>query len=213
MTNDHTQEPPDGPPEARRPDTAHPPEESRVSRKRRFSKRQLVAGLLVLAAGAMFGAYRYFSADLPSTARLEMIEPTLKTQVFGADSSVVGEFFIEDRALVSLKDLPPYVPAAFVAVEDRKFYTHWGVDIFVIARPVLSNLRHGRGIQQAIGSFVPLQQSLDPVHVELRPAQQIVLGFPFYGYVWKGCAAVDHGQYQACEGRSRMLSPARQFRA
>src|SRR5262249_16734932 len=98
-------------------------------------------------AGAMFGAYRYFSADLPSTARLEMIEPTLKTQVFGADSSVVGEFFIEDRALVSLKELPPYVPAAFIAVEDRKFYQHWGVDLFGIARAVLSNLRHGRSVQ------------------------------------------------------------------
>jgi chitinase len=32
------------------------------------------------------------------------------------------------------------------------------------------------------------------------PPRQIVLGFPFYGYVWKGCAAADHGQYQACEG-------------
>ena len=40
--------------------------------------RRLIVGMLVLAAGALFGAYRYFSADLPSTARLEMIEPTLK---------------------------------------------------------------------------------------------------------------------------------------
>ncbi|HET6348142.1 MAG TPA: PBP1A family penicillin-binding protein [Candidatus Krumholzibacteria bacterium] len=109
--------------------------------------RRLLIGALVLAAGAMFSAYRYFSADLPSTARLEMIEPTLKTQVFGADSSVVGEFFIEDRALVSLKDLPPYVPAAFVSVEDRKFYSHWGVDLFGIARAVVSNLRHGHRVQ------------------------------------------------------------------
>jgi penicillin-binding protein 1A len=103
--------------------------------------------MCVIAAGVLSGAYRYFSADLPSTARLEMIEPTLKTQVFGADSSVVGEFFIEDRALVSLEDLPPYVPQAFIAIEDRKFYKHWGVDLFGIARAVVSNLRHGRRVQ------------------------------------------------------------------
>jgi penicillin-binding protein 1A len=133
----------------RRPQ-ANAPQEYRVVRKpgeRRLATRQLIAALLVLGAGLCFGAYRYFSADLPSTARLEMIEPTLKTQVFGADSSVVGEFFIEDRALVSLKELPPYVPAAFIAVEDRKFYQHWGVDLFGIARAVLSNLRHGRSVQ------------------------------------------------------------------
>jgi penicillin-binding protein 1A len=149
MTNDHTREPHDGPPD-NRPPAANSPEESSMAgrvRRGRFSTRQLLAGMLVLAAGAMFGAYRYFSADLPSTARLEMIEPTLKTQVFGADSSVVGEFFIEDRALVALKDLPAYVPAAFVAVEDRKFYSHWGVDLFGIARAVLSNMRHGRRVQ------------------------------------------------------------------
>jgi len=109
--------------------------------------RRLIIAMLVVAAGAVFGAYRYFSADLPSTARLEMIEPTLKTQVFGADSAVVGEFFIEDRALVSLEDLPPFVPAAFIAVEDRKFYKHWGVDMFGIARAVISNVRHGRRVQ------------------------------------------------------------------
>jgi chitinase len=35
------------------------------------------------------------------------------------------------------------------------------------------------------------------------PAQQIVLGVPFYGYSWKNCAAADRGQYQACEGLGR----------
>ena len=111
------------------------------------ASRRLIIGAVVVAAGVLFSAYRYFSADLPSTARLEMIEPTLKTQVFGVDSTVVGEFFIEDRALVALKDLPPYVPAAFIAVEDRKFYSHWGVDLFGIARAVLTNARHGRRMQ------------------------------------------------------------------
>jgi penicillin-binding protein 1A len=114
---------------------------------RRWELRHFLVGAMVVFAGASFGAYRYFSADLPSTARLEMIEPTLKTQVLGADSSVVGEFFIEDRALVALEDLPPFVPGAFLAIEDRKFYTHWGVDLFGIARAVISNVRHGRRVQ------------------------------------------------------------------
>jgi penicillin-binding protein 1A len=113
----------------------------------RWRLEHILIGVAVLASGLMFSAYRYFARDLPSTSRLEMIEPTLKTQVFGADSSVVGEYFVEDRALVPLEDLPPYLVDAFVAVEDRKFYTHWGVDLFGIARAVVANIRHGERVQ------------------------------------------------------------------
>jgi chitinase len=35
------------------------------------------------------------------------------------------------------------------------------------------------------------------------PARKMVLGVPFYGYIWKGCAADRHGQYQPCEGPGR----------
>lgn len=114
---------------------------------RRWTVRQLVVGASVLTAGVAFAAYQYFAGDLPSTSRLEMIEPTLKTVVYGADSSVVGEFFVEDRALVPLADLPPHLVDAFVSVEDRKFYSHWGVDLFGILRAVVTNVRHGERVQ------------------------------------------------------------------
>ncbi len=114
---------------------------------RRWTPRQLGLGALVLSAGAMFGAYQYFASDLPSTSRLEMMEPTLKTVVYGVDSTVVGEFFVEDRALVPLVDLPPHLIDAFISVEDRKFYTHWGVDLFGIMRAVVRNMKAGETLQ------------------------------------------------------------------
>ena len=104
-----------------------------------------IAGVIfVLIAGATFGAYQYFSRDLPSTARLEMIEPSLKTQVIADDGSLIGEFYIEDRALVPLEEIPKYMIDAIIAIEDRKFYSHWGVDIFGIARALIANIREGR---------------------------------------------------------------------
>ncbi len=104
-----------------------------------------IAGVIfVLIAGATFGAYQYFSRDLPSTARLEMIEPSLKTQVIADDGSLIGEFYIEDRALVPLEEIPQYLIDAIIAIEDRKFYSHWGVDIFGIARALIANIREGR---------------------------------------------------------------------
>jgi penicillin-binding protein 1A len=114
---------------------------------RRWTPRQLALGAAVLVAGVLFSAYQYFASDLPSTSRLEMIEPTLKTVVYGADSSVVGEFFVEDRALVPLAELPPHMVDAFVSVEDRKFYQHWGVDLFGIMRAVVKNVMAGETVQ------------------------------------------------------------------
>jgi len=105
---------------------------------------KILGALAVLVAGTVFGAYQYFSRDLPSTARLEMIEPSLKTQVLAEDGSLIGEFYVEDRALVPLEEIPQYLIDAIIAIEDRKFYSHWGVDIFGIARALVTNLREGR---------------------------------------------------------------------
>src|SRR5437588_10115751 len=50
-------------------------------------------------------------------------------------------------ANVSLKDLPPYLPKAFIAIEDRRFYSHHGVDPIGIVRAVVANVLH-RGVSQ-----------------------------------------------------------------
>src|SRR4030088_3005726 len=50
-------------------------------------------------------------------------------------------------ANVSLKDLPPYLPKAFIAIEDRRFYSHYGVDPIGIARAAVANILH-RGVSQ-----------------------------------------------------------------
>ena len=50
-------------------------------------------------------------------------------------------------ANVALKDLPPYLPKAFIAIEDRRFYSHFGVDPYGILRAAVTNLLH-RGVSQ-----------------------------------------------------------------
>src|SRR5258708_21279089 len=48
---------------------------------------------------------------------------------------------------VPLKDLPPFLPKAFIAIEDRRFYSHYGVDPLGIARAAVANIVH-RGVSQ-----------------------------------------------------------------
>jgi penicillin-binding protein 1A len=58
-------------------------------------------------------------------------------------------------AAVPLKELPAYVPQAFIAIEDRRFYSHYGVDPIGIARAVIANVVR-RGVSQG-GSTITQQ--------------------------------------------------------
>jgi penicillin-binding protein 1A len=93
--------------------------------------------------------YKYFARDLPSAARLENLEPSLKTEVFAEDSTLIGAFYEQNRALVPLDEIPASLKDAIVAVEDRKFYSHWGVDALGLLRAMLANLRAGRIVEGA----------------------------------------------------------------
>jgi penicillin-binding protein 1B len=53
----------------------------------------------------------------------------------------------EDRILVQLKDVPPALIKVLIAVEDRKFRSHHGIDPRAIARALLANLRAGAAVQ------------------------------------------------------------------
>ena len=99
--------------------------------------------------GSILGGYRYFARDLPSTASLENFEPSLKTRVYAADSSLVGELYQQNRVLIPLEQMPDYLKDAIISVEDRKFYSHWGVDVFGVMRAAGSNLRAGHVVQGA----------------------------------------------------------------
>jgi penicillin-binding protein 1A len=57
--------------------------------------------------------------------------------------------------VLPLKELPSYVPQAFIAIEDRRFYEHYGVDPWGIARALIANILH-RGVSQG-GSTITQQ--------------------------------------------------------
>lgn len=110
---------------------------------------KVVIAVLVFGLGGAFGAYHFFARDLPSTARLENFEPSLKTQVFADDGSLIGELYEQNRVLIPLDEMPPYLIDAIISVEDRKFYNHWGVDMFGIFRALVKNIIAGEIVQGA----------------------------------------------------------------
>jgi penicillin-binding protein 1A len=104
-----------------------------------------VAGLW--AAIAVAGVVIWVCAHLPAIQSLEIPKRPPTIQIVGLDGSVLAQRGEMAGANVSLKDLPPYLPKAFIAIEDRRFYSHYGVDPIGIARAAVANVLH-RGVSQ-----------------------------------------------------------------
>ena len=90
----------------------------------------------------------------------QLVTPLQSSLVFARDGSLIGEIGPEWRTIVSIKTLPAYLPNAFIAVEDHRFYSHNGVDVVGIAGAIKDNLMGSfRGAstitQQLVGNMHP----------------------------------------------------------
>jgi penicillin-binding protein 1A len=104
-----------------------------------------VLGLWALIAAV--GMVVYVGAHLPPIQALEIPKRPPTIQIVGLDGSVLATRGEMAGANVALKDLPPYLPKAFIAIEDRRFYSHYGVDPLGILRAAVANVIH-RGVSQ-----------------------------------------------------------------
>ena len=131
-----------------------------------------VWGLMALGVGAAYIAW-----DLPNID--EAIAATRKPTIRVVTRDGVELARRGDRygAPVRLDELPPQLPQAILATEDRRFYDHWGVDPIGIARAMWVNLRAG-GIRQG-GSTLTQQAAknlfLSPKRTLKRKLQEVVL--------------------------------------
>lgn len=123
--------------------------------KRRSKPRGTIIGrlfywtaVLGLWAGiAIIGVVVWVGAHLPPIQSLEIPKRPPTIQIVGLDGSVLAQRGEMAGANVALKDLPPYLPKAFIAIEDRRFYSHFGIDPLGILRAAVTNVLH-RGVSQ-----------------------------------------------------------------
>jgi len=121
----------------------------RGSRRRRLSivSTFRLAALLVLYGASLGAATLYFAIneinkDLPADLTLLLdYQPNRKSVVLSSDGQEIGAFSIENRRIVQLERMPAHVPAAFIAAEDRRFYTHKGFDLVGIVRAAVEDMR------------------------------------------------------------------------
>jgi penicillin-binding protein 1A len=113
--------------------------------------------LLVAGGGALMLLHRY-SAGLPVYRQLADYQPPTVTRVHAGDGRLLAEFAHENRVFVPVEAIPKRVIQAFLAAEDKNFYSHPGVDPLSIARAALTNLGRLWDDRRPVGASTITQQ-------------------------------------------------------
>jgi penicillin-binding protein 1A len=119
---------------------------------------------------ALVGVMVWVGAHLPAIQALEIPKRPPTIQITGLDGSVLATRGEMAGANVALKDLPPYLPKAFIAIEDRRFYSHYGVDPLGILRAAVANVLH-HGVSQG-GSTLTQQLAKNLFLTQERTVQR-----------------------------------------
>ncbi len=102
--------------------------------------------------------YWHFSRDLPDYQQLADYQPPIVTRVHAGDGRLLAEYATERRIFVPVSAIPPRVIHAFLAAEDKNFYSHPGIDICSMARAALTNVAHFGSNRRPIGASTITQQ-------------------------------------------------------
>ena len=143
----------------------------------RVVKWAAVAVLWLVVVGA--GFVGYYAHDLPDTDTLAGPETPLSVTVFAADGSMIANVGEMWGAFVPVAEMPPALPEAVLAIEDRRFFEHGGVDAFGVIRAAWRNAVSGRVV--AGGSTISQQVAklvfLSPERSVKRKIQEAMLAF------------------------------------
>jgi penicillin-binding protein 1A len=98
-------------------------------------------GALLLGAVVL-----YFLSRLPDPVLLTLDDRPPNLTILAADGSVLAERGLR-RGYLRLERMPPFLPQAVIATEDRRFYSHFGVDPLGLARATYRNWRAGSVVE------------------------------------------------------------------
>ena len=135
----------------------------------------VVAALWAVILGV--GATVWVASHLPPIQSLEIPKRPASIQILGIDGHLLARRGDMAGDELSLREMPPYLPKAFIAIEDRRFYSHYGVDPVGLVRAAFANVMH-RGVSQG-GSTITQQLAknlfLTQERTLTRKLQEVVL--------------------------------------
>lgn len=104
----------------------------------------------IASVGVVLGVINKYSKELPDIVTLiEDYAPSLPTVLYDRNGEVIDTIYRESRDTVKLKEVPIYSRNAFLAIEDKQFYSHHGIHIKRLIGAIVANIRSGRAVQGA----------------------------------------------------------------
>ena len=126
---------------------------------------------------ATVGLMAYYAARMPSATTWEIPDRPPNVKIVAVDGMLIANRGATGGEAVALKDMSPFIPQAVVAIEDRRFYGHFGVDPIGLARAFVQNIVQGRVTQG--GSTLTQQLAknlfLKPERTLERKVQEVML--------------------------------------
>jgi len=135
--------------------------------------------LMLVAWAVIFAAifWAHFLSNLPPVHDLLAAAPPRDVTILDDHGRIIARRGLTHEAVVKVEDLPDYVPNAFIAIEDRRFREHIGLDPIGMIRAALENMLAGHVVQG--GSTLTQQLAknlyLDPNRTLDRKIQEAML--------------------------------------
>jgi penicillin-binding protein 1A len=116
---------------------------------------------------------------IPDIRTISEYQPSQASEILDRHGNVIERIFTENRTVISLSQMPAYLPQAFVAAEDGRFYEHPGLDFWSVFRAAINNLRSGRRGQggSTITQQVARSLLLTPEKTYLRKFKEAILAW------------------------------------
>lgn len=144
---------------------------------RRLAYWSLVLGLWAGIAGA--GIVAWYGAKMPSATTWAIPDRPPNVKIVSVNGSLLANRGMTGGEAIGLHQMSPYVPQAVIAIEDRRFYSHFGLDPIGLARAMATNLIKQRFVQG--GSTLTQQLAknlfLKPDRTLERKVQEVLLAF------------------------------------
>ncbi|WP_410207411.1 transglycosylase domain-containing protein [Fusobacterium sp.] len=104
----------------------------------------------ILSAGTGFYILNKYYKELPDISNIiEEYSPSIPSTVYDRKGRVIDVISKETRDIATFKEIPSNVKNAFLAIEDKQFYKHYGIHFKRLAGAVVANLKSGRAVQGA----------------------------------------------------------------
>lgn len=110
----------------------------------RIIKLIIVIFLIPVLLGSSFGYALVNYLEIPDVKQLEIYKPKSATRLYADDGTLFAEIFAEKRIPIPITQMPEHLKKAFIAIEDVRFYKHFGIDLRGIGRALFRNVFKGQ---------------------------------------------------------------------